>query len=312
MRGPFFGGPRGWFFYSLGAVALLVIGASVFFGVSFLSSGEEPAERAATPAETQEVQKVPEKTVNTTVEEQAAEDKAKEAEDKRKAEEEAARKAAEEKAAKEKEATEKAAREEAARQAALEQYAAEQAAAEQYAIEQAALEQYAAEQAAAEQYTDPASLFPQAMAAPSSTTFYLSVPKLGLSNIPVVDDTSEWGLSQGAGHLPGTGFPWIPGSNTYIAGHRLGYPGTASDHVFYDLPSLVAGDQIVVTDSSGQSYAYVVSEVLEVSPYDLSVTAPVVGRDVLTLQTCIENFGDYWTPGPNWLARYVVRADRVA
>ena len=56
----------------------------------------------------------------------------------------------------------------------------------------------------------------------------------------------------------------------------------------------------------------VASEVLEVSPYDLSVTAPVPGRDMVTLQTCIENFGDYWTPGPNWLARYVVRADRVA
>lgn len=66
-----------------------------------------------------------------------------------------------------------------------------------------------------------------------------------------------------------------------------------------------------MTDVNGQSYTYVVSEIFEVSPYDLSVTAPV-GRDVVTLQTCIENFGDYWTEGPNWLARYVVRAEKSA
>jgi hypothetical protein len=29
------------------------------------------------------------------------------------------------------------------------------------------------------------------------------------------------------------------------------------------------------------------------------------------MQTCIENYGDYWTMGPNWLARYIVRAARV-
>jgi hypothetical protein len=29
------------------------------------------------------------------------------------------------------------------------------------------------------------------------------------------------------------------------------------------------------------------------------------------MQTCIENFGDYWTPGPNWFARYIVRGERV-
>jgi hypothetical protein len=42
------------------------------------------------------------------------------------------------------------------------------------------------------------------------------------------------------------------------------------------------------------------------------VTYPIPGRDVVSLQTCIENFGDYWTEGPNWLARYIVRADLVS
>jgi sortase A len=146
--------------------------------------------------------------------------------------------------------------------------------------------------------------------APAGTIMSLSVPAMGISDIPVVEGTSEASLSQGVGHVPGTGYPWVPGSNTYIAGHRIGYPGTPSDHVFWNLPNLVQGDQILLTDSNGTTYTYAVSEIFEVSPTDLSVTAPT-GDDVVTLQTCIEDYGDYWTPGPNWFVRYVVRAERV-
>src|SRR5215207_9277958 len=145
---------------------------------------------------------------------------------------------------------------------------------------------------------------------PPDTTMYLTVPKLGLYDIPVLEGTSEAVLSQGVGHMPGTGFPWMDGANTYIAGHRLGYPGTVSDHVFYSLPSLAVGDQLILEDSLGQKYTYQVSEILEVAPSDLSVTSPT-GGDIGSLQTCIENYGDYWTEGPNWFARYIVRANRV-
>jgi len=151
---------------------------------------------------------------------------------------------------------------------------------------------------------------PSTGAAPADTMMYLSVPAMGISDIPVVEGTSEASLSQGAGHVPGTGYPWVPGSNTYIAGHRIGYPGTPSDHVFWNLPNLVQGDQIILTDSNGTTYTYAVSQIFEVSPSDLSVTTPT-GDDVVSLQTCIENYGDYWTPGPNWFVRYVVRAERV-
>jgi sortase A len=151
---------------------------------------------------------------------------------------------------------------------------------------------------------------PASASPPADTMMSLSVPAMGISDIPVVEGTSEASLSQGVGHVPGTGFPWVPGSNTYIAGHRIGYPGTPSDHVFWNLPNLVQGDQILLTDSSGTTYTYAVSEIFEVSPTDLSVTAPT-GDDVVTLQTCIEDYGDYWTPGPNWFVRYVVRAERV-
>ena len=149
-----------------------------------------------------------------------------------------------------------------------------------------------------------------APAVPPDTTMYLTIPKLGLYDVLVQDGTSETVLSAGAGHVPGTGYPWVEGSNTYIAGHRLGYPGTGSDLVFWDLPSLVAGDEIILEDSLGQTYTYHVTEILEVSPYDLSVTGPT-GGDIVSLQTCIEDYGDYWTAGPNWLARYIVRAEKV-
>jgi sortase A len=198
----------------------------------------------------------------------------------------------------------------AARQAALEEAARLEAARKEAernaATKQAEEDQRATERAAG----DPA---PAEPVAPADTTMYLSVPKMVIHDIPVVEGTTEASLTAGAGHLPSSGFPWVEGSNTYIvAGHRLGYPGTPSDHVFYDLPKLVEGDEVLLTDSNGTTYTYAVSEILEVPVTDLSVTHPLAGRDVVSLQTCIENFGDYWTEGPNWLARYIVRADRVS
>ena len=151
---------------------------------------------------------------------------------------------------------------------------------------------------------------PETPIVPADTTMYLSVPEMRIHNVPVVECASEASLTGGVGHLLGSGCPWVEVSNTYIAGHRLGYAGTPSEYVFYDLPNLVAGDEILPTESNGTTYSYADSEILEVSTTDLSVTAPV-GRDVVSLQTCIENYGDYWTMGPNWLARYIVRAARV-
>src|ERR671921_372665 len=158
--------------------------------------------------------------------------------------------------------------------------------------------------------SDAASASAAPAAAPAGAAMSLGVPAMGIADIPVVEGTSEASLSQGAGHLPSTGYPWVSGSNTYIAGHRIGYPGTPSDHVFWNLPNLVQGDQILLTDSNGTTYTYAVSEIFEVSPADLSVTAPT-GEDVVSLQTCIEDYGDYWTPGPNWFVRYIVRAERA-
>ena len=201
----------------------------------------------------------------------------------------------------------------AAERAALEK---DLLAAKAEAAKESAQEEPAPEQPVQEEDADQASASASASASvapsavPADTTMYLTIPAIGLYDIPVIEGTSEAVLSQGVGHVPGTGYPWAPGSNTYIAGHRLGYPGTVSDHVFWNLPSLAIGDQVILEDSLGQAYTYQVSEILEVPPSDMSVTGST-GSDMVSLQTCIENYGDYWTPGPNWFARYIVRAHMV-
>ena len=192
--------------------------------------------------------------------------------------------------------SEKPADEARARESAEKERAAEEAAENQRAEEERA----AAEEREAE-----------AAAAPEDPTMYLTVPALGIDGVPVINEDSEAALEAGTQHVTSSGFPWQEGANTYIAGHRLGYPGTASDRIFYNLPLLGAGDEVTLTDSNGEVYDYRVSEVLEVTPSDTWVMSPVANRDIVSLQTCIENVGDYWTEGPNWFGRYVVRADRV-
>ncbi len=154
--------------------------------------------------------------------------------------------------------------------------------------------------------------------APGDPTMYMSIPKLGLSNVTVLDDVSEeGGLMAGAGHLPGTGFPWIPGANTYIAGHRIGFPGTGSDRIFYNLPLLSSGDEIFLQDTLGRVYRYRVSKVFAVSPRDVWVMDPVAGKDVVSLQTCTETPDDWWTVGPRLMSsgpdsgRLIAQAERA-
>ena len=196
-------------------------------------------------------------------------------------------------------AAEKQAREEAARQRAAEEEAARQRAAEEKAAE---------ERAAAE-----------AAITPEDPTMYLTVPKLGVYGHTVLNDDSTEALDAGAIKVPGTGFPWEEkDTNTYIAGHRIGWPGTESDYQFYNLPSMQQGDEVSLEDSEGRVYKYEVTEIFAVSPSDTYVTEALPGRDVVSLQTCTETPDDWWTIGPSLYeggpesGRLVVRADRVA
>jgi sortase A len=150
---------------------------------------------------------------------------------------------------------------------------------------------------------------------PDDPAMFLSVPKLGIVDALVLD--GEAGLELGAQHLEGAGYPWLPGSNTYIAGHRVGFPGTGSDHIFYSLPAMSEGDEIILRDTLGQEYTYEVTEILAVTPFDVWVADPVAGKDMVSLQVCTETPDDWWTIGPRLMSsgpesgRLIVRAEKV-
>ena len=128
-----------------------------------------------------------------------------------------------------------------------------------------------------------------AASAPKDTTLELTIPKMArVDNLPVYDTPwdSESALDVSAGHLDSSGFPWQEGSNVYIAGHRMGFPGTKSFLVFYDLDVLEEGDEVILTDSDGTKYTYKVFAKYVADPTDWGPTEPVAGKSIVTLQTC--------------------------
>ncbi|MEW6635298.1 MAG: sortase [Actinomycetota bacterium] len=141
---------------------------------------------------------------------------------------------------------------------------------------------------------------------PQDKTLKLTVPAMSRIDdvtVPsVAGDNAQALDSNAAIHLKGTGFPWQEEANVYIAGHRLGYPNTASFLAFFDLNKLEKGDKIFVTDSGGTRYTYEVFREFVVSPTDLSVTEPIPGKNILTLQTCTL---------PDYSDRLVVQAELV-
>jgi sortase A len=147
---------------------------------------------------------------------------------------------------------------------------------------------------------------PQQTGGPEDKTLNVTIPQMSRIEDDTVPDAKggdEEALKEnGAIHLRGTGFPWQEGANTYLAGHRLGYPGTESFLTFYDLNSLENGDEVYVEDSEGTEYTYRVYKTFVTGPSDMSVTEPVAGKSVLTLQTCTL---------PDYRDRLIVRAELV-
>ncbi len=121
---------------------------------------------------------------------------------------------------------------------------------------------------------------------PEDRTLYLSVPKLGLEDVPVFDTVSEEKLRDGAVHVPATGYPWQKGANVFIAGHRLGYANTPSYYVFFRLDELAEGDEILLEDSAGGRYLYRMTRQTVVGPDSVEVMNAVEGKSLITLQTC--------------------------
>jgi len=121
---------------------------------------------------------------------------------------------------------------------------------------------------------------------PEDKTLYLTIPKLGLEDIPAFDTVSEEKLKEGTVHIPATGYPWQRGANVFIAGHRIGYENTLSYYVFFRLDELANGDEILLEDSAGGQYLYRVSKQVVVGPDSVEVMNPVEGKSLITLQTC--------------------------
>lgn len=135
-------------------------------------------------------------------------------------------------------------------------------------------------------------------------TLRLTVPKLAeIKNdeIPTGSGSDENLLRDYAAvRLRYTGFPWQEEANIYIAGHRIGFPGTNSNLAFYDLEDLRNGDEVFLEDAEGRRYTYEVYEKEIVEPTDLSVLKPVKGKNIVTLQTCTL---------PDYTDRVVYRAE---
>jgi sortase A len=129
-----------------------------------------------------------------------------------------------------------------------------------------------------------------ALEPPKDKTLKLTVPEMK----QIEDDTIPTGTGtnealfrdHAAVHLRDTGFPWQRTANVYIAGHRIGFPGTDSNLAFYDLEDLEKGDKVYLEDAEGREYTYQVFGKLVVEPTNLSVLKPIKGKNIVSLQTC--------------------------
>lgn len=146
----------------------------------------------------------------------------------------------------------------------------------------------------------------QAAGGPKDKTLKLTIPKMNRvddAEIPTAPGDDGKALDDHTGiHLEGTGNPWDQEANVYIAGHRLGYPNTGSFLAFFDLNKLQNGDKVYVTDANGTKYTYEVFKEFSVSPANVSVTKPLPGKNILTLQTCTL---------PDYSERLIVQAELV-
>ncbi len=132
----------------------------------------------------------------------------------------------------------------------------------------------------------------------------LSIPKLGLEDVPVPTGDSQVELDrEGIIRFEESGVPWEEGSNTVIVGHALGFLWTRTPYVFYELDQLQSGDEILVKDQADKEYTFRVYDRLTVRPEDFWVTYPVPGKTVISLQTC--------TPIPTFENRLIVRGELV-
>jgi sortase A len=136
----------------------------------------------------------------------------------------------------------------------------------------------------------------------SGGTMTLTIPKLGLEDVPVPTADSQVALDrEGIIRLKESGVPWEEGSNTFIVGHALGFLWTRTTYVFYELNKLKPGDEIIAKDQADNKYTFKVYDRVTVKPEDFWVTYPIPGKTTISLQTC--------TPIPTFENRLIIRGE---
>jgi sortase A len=136
----------------------------------------------------------------------------------------------------------------------------------------------------------------------SGGTMTLTIPKLGLEDVPVPTADSQVALDrEGIIRLKESGVPWEEGSNTFIVGHALGFLWTRTTYVFYELNKLKPGDEIIAKDQADNEYTFKVYDRVTVKPEDFWVTYPIPGKTTISLQTC--------TPIPTFENRLIIRGE---
>lgn len=135
---------------------------------------------------------------------------------------------------------------------------------------------------------------------PSKITHYsLSIPKLKIDQVVVQIGGED--LKKSLIQYEGTAFPGQFG-NTVVFGHSVlpqFYNPKNYLTIFSTLPTLKRGDEILV-DFDGVKYKYVIEQMIEVKPEDISVLEQKYDDSYLTLVTCV--------PPGTYLRRLVVRA----
>jgi LPXTG-site transpeptidase (sortase) family protein len=142
---------------------------------------------------------------------------------------------------------------------------------------------------------------------PENKMLRMTIPKMAQirnDTVPYSEsDDKDAFHDHAAVHLRGTGHPWDEHANVYIAGHRLGFPGTHSWLAFWDLNALHKGDMIYLRDADGKRYSYKVFKRFIVGPNAVRVTRPLPGRNIVSLQTCTL---------PDYSERLIVQAEKVS
>jgi sortase A len=122
----------------------------------------------------------------------------------------------------------------------------------------------------------------------------IEIPRVGVSAM-ILEGVGKKTLRRGAGHIPGTSFPWA-GGNVGVAAHR--------DSFFRGLKDIRKNDTIRLKTLEG-TFEYRVDWTDVVLPEDTHVLEDT-GEATLTLVTCYPFY--YVGSAPK---RFVVRAERI-